>query len=674
MVNNQYVLMESALGFSLFRVIEAEEINIDALSKSIKTYNLFKNMVKLESFQAFTNQEEALESMNKISEGLIPEPLLLFLKTSIPDLSKSKTKDKKDICLGIADANLGNAILEQFTKINKKRKVFTCRCDDIIMEIIRGCRQYLGLFIKSQNEASDSSFNVSNIEHSYIALGHSYSRAKIKYNVNRVDNMIIQAICILDQIDKDINTYCMRCKEWYGWHFPELTKIINDQIQYAKVMRVIKEKSNLKVLYDDDTSDTKAEKLKKDLLDAVDGDEDTYEEIVNTSKTSMGIDVSKIDMIEMVIFATRIVRLAEFRVKLYQYLCDRMDSCAPNLTALIGEQVGARLISKAGSLIKLAKYPASTLQILGAEKALFRALKSKGKCNTPKYGLIYNSTFIMKAKDKNKGRISRYLANKAAMAVRLDCFLDKPTNVYGVAFKNQVEQRLTFFKEGKVPEKNIDVMNKIKMQLQIDEEEEEDVDLDKDEDIDLEFSLFSNFMIDFYDSFYIFYDLNGNQMDCFLFCFVYFYFFRVTPPNTESGEKKKKKKKDKKRKLEAMEAEQEPPTKKQKTDDEDKKEKKKKKKKKKDKKKKNKDKEEVEARIESTPPQKKEESDNGNIVVSEKKKDKKKKKKKKNKDKSSESTVTTTPTDDGSKKKKKKKKKKKNKDKEQEKLTGSQEF
>merc|ERR1712129_479449 len=112
--------------------------------------------------------------------------------------------------------------------------------------------------------------------------------------------------------------------------------------------------------------------------------------------------------------------------------------------------------------------------------ALFRALKSKGKCNTPKYGLIYNSTFIMKAKDKNKGRISRYLANKATMATRLDCFLDEPTDLYGVAFRQQVEERLLFFKDGKVPENNIDVMTKVKLQL--------DIDADSDEDSDIEVS------------------------------------------------------------------------------------------------------------------------------------------------------------------------------------------
>merc|ERR1740123_1227157 len=123
------------------------------------------------------------------------------------------------------------------------------------------------------------------------------------------------------------------------------------------------------------------------------------------------------------------VKLAEYRKKLGLYLTDKMSVVAPNLSALIGDTVAARLISKAGSLTNLAKSPASTVQILGAEKALFRALKTK--TNTPKYGLIYHSTFIGRAAAKNKGRISRYLANKCSLASRIDCFSDEATTVFG---------------------------------------------------------------------------------------------------------------------------------------------------------------------------------------------------------------------------------------------------
>ena len=125
----------------------------------------------------------------------------------------------------------------------------------------------------------------------------------------------------------------------------------------------------------------------------------------------------------------RMISLALYRKQLYSYLEEKMATVAPNLSALIGETVAARLIQKAGSLTSLAKCPASTVQILGAEKALFRALKTKG--NTPKYGLIYHSSFIGRASAKNKGRISRYLSNKCAIASRIDSFIEEPTSAYG---------------------------------------------------------------------------------------------------------------------------------------------------------------------------------------------------------------------------------------------------
>ena len=136
-----------------------------------------------------------------------------------------------------------------------------------------------------------------------------------------------------------------------------------------------------------------------------------------------------------------------------------MQAVAPNLTALIGEMVGSKLIAHSGSLINLAKYPASTIQILGAEKALFRALKTKGK--TPKYGLIFNSSFIGRAGQKNKGRISRYLANKCAIASRIDSFSEGQTAMFGEKLKEQMEERLQFLATGAKPRKNKDAMKEV---------------------------------------------------------------------------------------------------------------------------------------------------------------------------------------------------------------------
>merc|ERR1719188_2039301 len=156
-------------------------------------------------------------------------------------------------------------------------------------------------------------------------------------------------------------------------------------------------------------------------------------------------------------FSHQVVKLAEYRKSLHDYLKAKMDLVAPNLCALIGEIIGARLISHAGSLTNLAKYPASTVQILGAEKALFRALKTRG--NTPKYGLIFHSSFIGRAGAKNKGRISRYLANKCSIASRIDAFSEDATTVFGSKLKEQVEERLKFYETGDLPRKNVDVMN-----------------------------------------------------------------------------------------------------------------------------------------------------------------------------------------------------------------------
>jgi nucleolar protein 56 len=141
-----------------------------------------------------------------------------------------------------------------------------------------------------------------------------------------------------------------------------------------------------------------------------------------------------------------------------------MDNVAPNLSALIGEVVGARLISQAGGLTNLAKYPSSTVQILGAEKALFRALKTRG--NTPKYGIIYHSSFIGKAGQKNKGRISRYLANKCSLASRIDSFFPQITAKFGERMKEQVEQRLEYFDTGERGPANEDVMAEVAEKLE----------------------------------------------------------------------------------------------------------------------------------------------------------------------------------------------------------------
>lgn len=298
--------------------------------------------------------------------------------------------------------------------------------------MLRGLRLHSEKLLKQLREGDTST--------AQLGLGHAYSRAKVKFSVQKNDNHIIQAIAILDQLDKAINTFSMRVREWYSWHFPELVKIVSENHKYAKVALFV---GNKKTLSEDSLHDLAAE---------VEDDEGIARSIIDAAKTSMGQDLSQSDLENVGLFAQRVVSLANYRKTLYSYLVSKMGVVAPNLAALIGEIVGARLISHAGSLTNLSKYPASTVQILGAEKALFRALKTKG--NTPKYGLLYHSSYIGRAGQKNKGRISRFLANKCSIASRIDNFSETPNTVFGEALKKQVEERLDFYANGTQPTRN----------------------------------------------------------------------------------------------------------------------------------------------------------------------------------------------------------------------------
>lgn len=149
-------------------------------------------------------------------------------------------------------------------------------------------------------------------------------------------------------------------REWYSWHFPELIRIVTDNHQYARLILFVRDKKTLS-----------NERL-HELAALVDDDADIAQAVIDAAKVSMGQDVSEADMINICSFAEKVVSLADYRKTLHGYLIDKMAIVAPNLAQLIGEIVGARLISHAGSLTNLSKYPASTVQILGAEKALFR--------------------------------------------------------------------------------------------------------------------------------------------------------------------------------------------------------------------------------------------------------------------------------------------------------------
>ena len=142
-----------------------------------------------------------------------------------------------------------------------------------------------------------------------------------------------------------------RVREWYSWHFPELIRLVSENQSYARLALFIGDKKRLS---DADLNDLAAQ-LGDDIGIA--------QRIIDSAKVSMGQDLSESDMENVTTFASRVVSLSNYRKSLHSYLISKMGVVAPNLAALIGEIVGARLISHAGSLTNLCKYPASTVQI-----------------------------------------------------------------------------------------------------------------------------------------------------------------------------------------------------------------------------------------------------------------------------------------------------------------------
>merc|ERR1712233_217513 len=256
------------------------------------------------------------------------------------------------------------------------------------------------------------------------------SRYKIKFSPDKVDTMIVQAIGLLDDLDKELNTYAMRVKEWYGWHFPELFKIVPDNILYARTAKTIGVRRHPLP----DLTEVLPEELESQVQDA--------------AKISMGTEISDEDMLNIGDLCNQVLEMSEYRDQLFEYLKHRMQAIAPNLTILVGELVGARLIAHAGSLLNLAKHPASTVQILGAEKALFRALKTKHA--TPKYGLIYHAQLVGQASSKMKGKVSRMLAAKAALATRVDALGEETNTDLGIEHRAKVESRIRQLEGGAV--------------------------------------------------------------------------------------------------------------------------------------------------------------------------------------------------------------------------------
>ncbi|XP_018409515.1 PREDICTED: nucleolar protein 58 [Nanorana parkeri] len=400
------VLFETAAGYAIFKVLDESKLQeVDSIWKEFETPEKASKVVKLKHFEKFQDTTEALAAATALVEGKLGKNLKKVLK-------KIAAKEAHEQ-LAIADVKLGGVIKE---KVN-----ISCVHSAMVAELMRGIRNQIDGLITGLSSREMSAMS--------LGLAHSLSRYKLKFSPDKVDTMIVQAISLLDDLDKELNNYIMRCREWYGWHFPELSKIITDNLAYCKCVRAVGDRVNFAAF---------------DLSEIL--PEEVEAEVKAACEISMGTEVSEEEFMTMFgTICTQVIEISEYRSQLYDYLKNRMMAIAPNLTILVGELVGARLIAHAGSLLNLAKHPASTVQILGAEKALFRALKTKR--DTPKYGLIYHASLVGQTTPKNKGKISRMLAAKAALAIRYDALGEDTNAELGVETRAKLEIRLRNLEE-----------------------------------------------------------------------------------------------------------------------------------------------------------------------------------------------------------------------------------
>jgi nucleolar protein 56 len=219
------------------------------------------------------------------------------------------------------------------------------------------------------------------------------TKIKIKKAVGR-DKLVINAANAIEEIDKTTNILVERLREWYGLHFPEMDRAIASHEKFAKLVSKFGSR----------------EKIEDEVVEKI-------------REGSMGADFLEVDIEIIRKLADQILQLFDLREKISKYLEKTLKEIAPNFSELAGPLLAAKLIAKAGGLEKLAKMPSSTIQILGAEKALFRFLHGKGKA--PRHGLIFSHPLIQNAKDEQRGKIARVLASKLSIAAKLDFYSKK---------------------------------------------------------------------------------------------------------------------------------------------------------------------------------------------------------------------------------------------------------
>lgn len=289
-------------------------------------------------------------------------------------------------------------ICNEEEELAKKLKGYTVETDELGEKLFRrNFRQITKKLDLSDNKVNEKA----------VVFGIEFTRQATKQNVKK-DRIIIQAVNAIDEMDKSLNIFIARLREWYGLHFPEMEAVVDSHEKFIKIVSESGLRENIQ---------------EKDF--------------VVLAKESMGIDLSEIDEKIIKEYAGKIKELYKLRVDIEKYIEKVMVEIAPNSSVVGGPVLTARLIALAGSLDKLSKKPSSTIQLLGAEKALFRYLRGRGRC--PKHGILYQHPYVQKAPMRKKGKVARIVAAKLNIAIKIDHYGKEDMSE---SLKNDLEKRI----------------------------------------------------------------------------------------------------------------------------------------------------------------------------------------------------------------------------------------
>ncbi len=285
--------------------------------------------------------------------------------------------------------------------------------------VIKWFRENLGEYlrqlsiVRSQEEISSFRY----------AVAIRLSKAKLSAASGEKDLLAKNAIDAIDEVDKAINVLVMRAREWYSIHHPTLSELVQDQDQFAQILMFCCGKAS----------------MTKECLERAGVQEDIRGQVLKAVAGDIGADMREIDLAIIQSLARTIDGLHNTRREIESYVTTVMQKIAPNMTTLVGPLIGARLISLAGSLKELARKPSSTVQVYGAEKALFRSLKTGA--DPPKHGIIYRVTEVNSAPYWQRGKIARALAGKLSIAARIDAYAERDMgNSLRESFLSRVEE------------------------------------------------------------------------------------------------------------------------------------------------------------------------------------------------------------------------------------------